>query len=290
MKTLLLILGYLTAVSISVDPCVNHEVLDQPWRSVKCLNQNCSADWQCDRNLVAGWYRFNSPGGSIIPETVVPINHCSTHASGWLNGVHPTPGDGEVRRRVCFHWSGNTCQWTQEIKIKRCSDYFVYYLSTAPACSLAYCTADAVVPTLPPRPQTTLPLRPQTTLPNRPQTTPPPRPQTTLPLRPQTTLPLRPQTTLPPRPQTTLPPRPQTTLPPRPQTTLPPRPQTTRSHIASSNAASSSSGVNGKEFKLVIKLMGDFDLASIQKIILELKLSLRNRFPDLDLHLSVGDD
>ncbi|XP_072346444.1 uromodulin-like isoform X2 [Scyliorhinus torazame] len=189
MKTLLLILGYLTAVSISVDPCVNHEVLDQPWRSVKCLNQNCSADWQCDRNLVAGWYRFNSPGGSIIPETVVPINHCSTHASGWLNGVHPTPGDGEVRRRVCFHWSGNTCQWTQEIKIKRCSDYFVYYLSTAPACSLAYCT-----------------------------------------------------------------------------------------------------GVNGKEFKLVIKLMGDFDLASIQKIILELKLSLRNRFPDLDLHLSVGDD
>ncbi|XP_072346510.1 pancreatic secretory granule membrane major glycoprotein GP2-like isoform X1 [Scyliorhinus torazame] len=250
MKTLLLILGYLTAVSISVDPCVNHEVLDQPWRSVKCLNQNCSADWQCDRNLVAGWYRFNSPGGSIIPETVVPINHCSTHASGWLNGVHPTPGDGEVRRRVCFHWSGNTCQWTQEIKIKRCSDYFVYYLSTAPACSLAYCTADAVVPTPPPRPQTT----------------PPPRPQTTLPLRPQTTLPLR------------------------PQTTLPPRPQTTRSHIASSNAASSSSGVNGKEFKLVIKLMGDFDLASIQKIILELKLSLRNRFPDLDLHLSVGDD
>ncbi|XP_072346455.1 uromodulin-like [Scyliorhinus torazame] len=227
MKTLLLILGYLTcchsaAVSISVDPCVNHKVLDQPWRSVKCLNQKCSADLQCDNGLVAGWSRFNSPGGSIIPETVVAINHCSTNAPGWLNGSHPTPGDGEVTRRVCFHWSGNPCHWTQEIKIKRCSDYFVYYLSTAPTCNLAYCTAEAVVPT------------------------------------------------------------------------LPPTPQTTRAHIASSmtvpNATSSSSGVNGKEFKLVIKLMGDFDLASIQKIILELKLSLRNRFPDLDLHLSVGDD
>ncbi|XP_038641683.1 uromodulin-like [Scyliorhinus canicula] len=149
MKTLLLILGYLScchsaAVSVSADPCVNHKVLDQPWRSVKCLNQNCS-DWQCDSGIVAGWYRFNGSGGSIIPETVVPINHCSTRATGWLNGVHPTPGDGEVTRRVCFHWSGNICQWTQEIKIKRCSDYFVYDLQETAHCYLAYCTGTLVV-------------------------------------------------------------------------------------------------------------------------------------------------
>ncbi|XP_072347395.1 oncoprotein-induced transcript 3 protein-like isoform X1 [Scyliorhinus torazame] len=229
MKTLLLILGCLSCCHfLSADPCVNHTVLDQPWRSTNCANTDCSSV-QCDNNLLTGWYRFNGPGGSTIPDQLVQVNHCSTDAPGWLNGSHPTPGDGEVNRTVCFHWSGNSCRWSQDIKIKRCRNYFVYYLKKSPACRLAYCTVKAVIPTLPPTPETTVPTTPETTLPQ----------------------------------------------------------------IASSmivpNPTSPSPGMGGKQFQLVITLLGDFDPDSMQKIILELQLSFRERFPDLKLHLSLGE-
>ncbi|XP_072347372.1 pancreatic secretory granule membrane major glycoprotein GP2-like [Scyliorhinus torazame] len=227
MKTLLLILGCLNCCHfLSADPCVNHTVLDQPWRSTNCANTNCSS-FQCDNNLLTGWYRFNGPGGSTIPEAVVPVKHCSTNAPGWLRGSHPTPGDGEVKRQVCFHLSGNPCDWSVEIKIKRCSDYFVYYLKKSPICFLAYCTVKAVIPTLPPTPETTVP----------------PMPETTVPTMPETTLPTMPETTVPTTPETTVPTTPETTLP----------------QIASSmivpNPTSPAPGMGGKQFQLVIILL-----------------------------------
>ncbi|XP_072347394.1 uncharacterized protein [Scyliorhinus torazame] len=214
-------LAYCTAgQSKPVDPCVSHQVLNQRWRSTKCVGRKCSS-LHCDNNLVPGWYRFNSPGGSTIPEAVVPVNHCSTHAPGWLNGSHPTPGDGEVKRQVCFHWNGKSCRWSQDIKIKRCRNYFVYYLKKSPVCHLAYCTGEAVIPTLPTTPKPTLP------------------------------------------------------------------------QIASSmivpNLTSPAPGMGGKQFQLVITLLGDFDPDSMRKFILELQLSFRERFPDLKLHLSLGE-
>ncbi|XP_038640714.1 pancreatic secretory granule membrane major glycoprotein GP2-like isoform X2 [Scyliorhinus canicula] len=165
MKTLLLILGCLNCCHLlSANPCVNHTVLDQPWRSTKCANTDCSS-LKCDEDLATGWYRFNGSGGSTIPDKLVPRNLCSTHAPGWLNGTHPIPDDGEVTRKVCFHWRENPCLWSVEIKIKQCSNYFVYYLVKTPFCSLAYCTGEAVVPTPPTKPETTLPPTPETTLP-----------------------------------------------------------------------------------------------------------------------------
>ncbi|XP_038640707.1 melanoma-associated antigen E1-like isoform X1 [Scyliorhinus canicula] len=268
MKTLLLILGCLNCCHLlSADPCVNHTVLDQPWRSTKCANTDCSS-FQCDDNLATGWYRFNGSGESTIPDEVVPEESCSTHAPGWLNGTHPIPDDGEVTRKVCFHWSGNPCLWSVEIKIKQCSNYFVYYLVKTPFCNLAYCTVQAVVPTLPPTPETTLPPTPETTLPPAPETT------------------------LPPTPETTLPPTPETTLPPTPETTPPPKPETTPPQVASSmivpNPTSPSSGMGGKQFQLVITLLGEFDLQSMQKVMLEVELTLKDQFPHLKLQLNLG--
>ncbi|XP_078061731.1 pancreatic secretory granule membrane major glycoprotein GP2-like [Mustelus asterias] len=218
MKTLLLILGYLTAVSKSFDPCVKHRVLNQPWRSTNCVGNLCSDSVQCDQSLVLGWYRFKSPGSSTIPETVVPVRRCSTHATGWLKGSHPSLREGIVKRTVCFHWSGNTCRWHQEIKIKRCYNFFVYELKKSPACSLAYCTEAGPVPTQPPTPQTSPP------------------------------------------------------------------------YDSPHWNVTAASGIGGTQIKLVIKFMGHVGVEVMQNIILELQLSLKNRFPDVDLHLSIADD
>ncbi|XP_032880862.1 uncharacterized protein LOC116975643 [Amblyraja radiata] len=120
--------------SVYSDPCVDHTVLDQPWRSTDCSNTQCTnGQWKSDENLVEGWYRFNSSGGWKIPETDVPANHCSGKRPGWLNGDHPNVTDGEVTREVCFEDVGGDgseerCKDKLDIKVKNCSSYFVYEL------------------------------------------------------------------------------------------------------------------------------------------------------------------
>ncbi|XP_078055451.1 uncharacterized protein LOC144480175 [Mustelus asterias] len=140
MRTLLLILSFLVADSTTTDPCRNHTVLDQSWRSTDCKRTECANKWKCDLHLCEGWYRFKSSGGWKIPETVVPVHRCSTAATGWLNGSHPTVEQGEVNMTVCFNWDGNYCNWDREIKIKNCSSYFVYELKPPRTSWSAYCT------------------------------------------------------------------------------------------------------------------------------------------------------
>ncbi|XP_055521183.1 uncharacterized protein LOC129715335 isoform X2 [Leucoraja erinacea] len=124
------------------DPCVTHTVLDQPWRSTDCSNTECSdGTWMGDRNLTVGWYRFNSSGGWKIPETVVPGDHCSGHYPGWLEGPHPSVGDGEVTRAVCFTADSNICNRIREIRVKNCTGYLVYQLWPSPYIYVVYCTA-----------------------------------------------------------------------------------------------------------------------------------------------------
>ncbi|XP_051883936.1 pancreatic secretory granule membrane major glycoprotein GP2-like [Pristis pectinata] len=139
-RVLLLILGSLAADSALGDPCVTHTVLDQPWRSTDCSSTECTGRWMDDGDLVVGWYRFNSSGGRKIPETVVPVNHCSGERAGWLNGSHPSVGEGEVTRTVCFTWDGNTCYWNREIRVKNCSGYFVCRLKPSLDGHSVYCT------------------------------------------------------------------------------------------------------------------------------------------------------
>ena len=88
-----------------------------------------------------------------MPTQVVPINHCGTHATGWLSGGHPTVAEGSVMRKVCFHWAGrdrrgrrfdNPCLHSVDIRVLNCSDFFVYELSPTPRCSLRYCGDDLI--------------------------------------------------------------------------------------------------------------------------------------------------
>ncbi|XP_032879435.1 mucin-5AC-like isoform X2 [Amblyraja radiata] len=140
---------YCTATDSALgDPCVTHTVLDQPWRSSDCSHTECSAGtWMGDRNLAVGWYRFNSSGGWKIPETDVPGDHCSGQFPGWLAGPHPSVGDGEVTRTVCFTVGSNICYRNQEIRVKNCTGYFVYQLWPLPYTYAVYCTDPASVPT-----------------------------------------------------------------------------------------------------------------------------------------------
>ncbi|XP_062896028.1 mucin-5AC-like [Mobula hypostoma] len=141
LRVVLLILGFLVTDSTLGDPCVTHTVLDQPWRSTKCSNTECTGgQLMGDGNLEMGWYRFNSSGGWKIPESVIPHSRCSGEHSGWLNGPHPNVGAGEVTRTVCFTGPQYTCYWRREIKVKNCSGYFVYWLWNAPSSNAVYCT------------------------------------------------------------------------------------------------------------------------------------------------------
>ncbi|XP_041038142.1 uncharacterized protein LOC121274841 isoform X2 [Carcharodon carcharias] len=148
MWTLLLIPGFLIADSALTDPCANHTILDQAWRSIYCKWTECTGQWMCDDKLQEGWYQFKSSGGLKIPETLILFGHCSTASSGWLNGSHPTMGEGEVTRTVCFTLAENRCFWTREIKIKNCSSDFVYELKPVPGCNAAYCTDPGTIPAL----------------------------------------------------------------------------------------------------------------------------------------------
>ena len=70
-----------------------------------------------------------------MPTSCPPIRRCNTHASGWLNGAHPTVADGQVTRTVCFHWGSNCCNWSRSVNVINCGDYYVYYITGTPACS-----------------------------------------------------------------------------------------------------------------------------------------------------------
>ena len=97
---------------------------------------------KCDRNDLSAspsWYRFTDAAGTRMPTSPVAINHCGTHAPGWLNGQHPKKEDGVVTRKVCFHWSNNNCHWSININVRNCGAFYVYKLPRTPHCHLRYC-------------------------------------------------------------------------------------------------------------------------------------------------------
>ncbi|KAM5151607.1 uncharacterized protein ACMZJ9_009832 [Mantella aurantiaca] len=121
------------------DPCANHTVLDEPWRSTDytgTVTKNCDGS----KN---GWYQFVGSSGVRMPETCVPERRCNTDAPVWMSGTHPAIRDGIVDRTACAAWGGTCCQWTSTIQVKACQGgYYVYKLIGTPGsvCTLSYCT------------------------------------------------------------------------------------------------------------------------------------------------------
>ena len=118
--------------------CNNYSVDTEADRSV--LFPKGQPVYKCDRDtLVPGWYRFNGTAGSKMPSYCVATYRCNTHATGWLNGTHPTLQEGMVSRNVCFHWDNNCCRWTVSIQVRNCGLFFVYKLVNPVNCKLRYC-------------------------------------------------------------------------------------------------------------------------------------------------------
>ena len=113
----------------------------QSYRTLSEANraQSYRGTGNCDNSLVKAWYRFTGSAGNKMADTLVPVNHCGTSATGYLTGGHPTVAQGAVTRRVCFHWSNNNCRWPTDIQVRNCGAFYVYELSKPPACVLRYC-------------------------------------------------------------------------------------------------------------------------------------------------------
>ena len=118
--------------------CRNYTILDNTDRKIT-YGRNPR---KCDRGIGPGWFRFEGLAGTRMPTSCTPVQRCSTDATGWLKGGHPTVADGQVSRWVCFHYGNACCHWKRDIFVRNCGSYYVYYLRGTPRCSLRYCTTD----------------------------------------------------------------------------------------------------------------------------------------------------
>ncbi|XP_069839864.1 uromodulin-like [Dendropsophus ebraccatus] len=119
------------------DPCSNHTVLNEPWRSTSNMYDY---RYNCD-STKNGWYRFIGSGGIRLPESCSQLYACGTEGSMWLMGTHPIVSDGIVTRTVCASWYWGCCTWSTTVQIKACpAGYHVYRLNGTPGCYSSYCT------------------------------------------------------------------------------------------------------------------------------------------------------
>ena len=78
-----------------------------------------------------------------MPESSPGYPHCGTIHPGWLQTTHPTKTNVPKQAKVCFHeYNGDECEWSQNIVVNICGDFYVYYLPETPRCDLRYCGAD----------------------------------------------------------------------------------------------------------------------------------------------------
>ncbi|XP_013411335.1 protein crumbs homolog 1 [Lingula anatina] len=131
--------GY-TGRNCETESCstLSYEVLDQAWRSLNFTVVD--GEEHCDKvGWVTQWYRFSGAAGIKMPNWCVPTHHCGTHAPVWINGSNPVPEDFAVDRQACANWGSDCCNWSLDVKVRNCVDYFLYYLPPITKCHLAYC-------------------------------------------------------------------------------------------------------------------------------------------------------
>ena len=109
---------------LEVDGCTNYTVLSEADRAQGNAEPPHN---KFDRGLVTGWYRFQGAAGDRMLDKCVPRYRCGTDSPGWLN-AHPTVAEGVVTRKVCYTRFRDCCWWSNIIKVKNCSSYYVYEL------------------------------------------------------------------------------------------------------------------------------------------------------------------
>ena len=130
-----MIIIIIIVIFFSISECQNYGSLNSGDRKITYTTRGSN----CDSGIGPGWFRFEGSAGKRMPTSCSPYYRCGTHATGWLNGGHPTVADGQVSRTVCFHWTSGCCEWSTNIKVRNCGSYYVYYLHGSPICSGRYC-------------------------------------------------------------------------------------------------------------------------------------------------------
>lgn len=74
-----------------------------------------------------------------MPKSCVERHRCGTESPGWLNATHPSVADGAIRAKVCFHGSSGCCEWSTNVTVRNCGEFYVYNFHPTPNCSLRYC-------------------------------------------------------------------------------------------------------------------------------------------------------
>ena len=128
---------YLHWISLCFSECKNYQILSSADRK----ETNEFRNSLCDDDLRPGWFRFQGDAGTKMPTTCIPMRRCWTQSTGWLNGTHPEEYEGSVTRQVHFHWRSNCHYWSEDIQVKNCSGYYVYYLRGT-KCNARYCSTD----------------------------------------------------------------------------------------------------------------------------------------------------
>lgn len=50
-----------------------------------------------------------------------------------------------MTRKVCYHWSGDCCNWSNTIRVLNCGGFYIYELVPSPACQLRYCGTGLII-------------------------------------------------------------------------------------------------------------------------------------------------
>ena len=129
-------------MNICVSECLHYQNLTSGNRKVSYKGSSPNL---CDNALPDGWYRFQGDAGTKMPTSCVAPDKCSTRATGWLNGAHPSVEEGKVARKVCFNWNSKCCRWSINIEVLNCGGFFLYHFKGTPPenpCYLRYCSTD----------------------------------------------------------------------------------------------------------------------------------------------------
>ena len=98
---------------------------------------------RCDNTASGGWSpnTWTSFGEWMIPLSSPGEDRCGTSITGWLDGSNPSPADGVVSRTMCYHWDGDSCEWSNSIQVVNCGGFYMYKISSwVPECDAGFCT------------------------------------------------------------------------------------------------------------------------------------------------------
>ncbi|XP_071147600.1 uncharacterized protein [Mytilus edulis] len=120
-----------------VDPCNTYEWLPySEYRGTLCPSRPYREI--CDHYLTENWFRVK--GDAEIVTEKVNLYHCATTNPIWMRGLLPN-SSSETNATACINkgYSNGGCDEEISIKVKKCTDYFVYFLPRSEPCEAGYC-------------------------------------------------------------------------------------------------------------------------------------------------------